>query len=291
MMWGRLSSLPLSKMHHLGRQESLPHDLAGRHEMSNDTQVIIIAAGRGRRLMPTTADSPKCYAEVEGRRLLDWALDAFKQNGIERFCFIGGYQIDKVRADYPGFAFRENADWPNNNILLSLMHAEDLMDRPFICCYSDILFTPRIIADLLASDAAISLGVDTGWLERYEHRSEHPSDDAEKVTAESGEVTRIHREISEAEAHGEYIGVAKFSAEGAAALRRHFHRRREEFAGKPYREAAVFEKAYLIHLLQDMLEAGEKMIHVDTPGGYIEVDTQQDFEYARRYWTAKHLGR
>jgi hypothetical protein len=27
------------------------------------------------------------------------------------------------------------------------------------------------------------------------------------------------------------------------------------------------------------------MAHVDTPGGYIEVDTQQDFDYARRHWT------
>ena len=254
-------------------------------------QVIIIGAGRGQRLMPTTADCPKCYAEVAGKRLLDWALDAFRQNGVDRFCFIGGYQIEKVRADYPEFSFRENADWPNNNILVSLMHAEDLMDEPFVCCYSDILFTPKIIAGLLDSDGDIALGVDTAWLERYTHRSEHPSDDAEKVTAHNGLVTRVHREIPEPDAHGEYIGVAKFSAAGADALRRHYHQRREEFAGKPYREAKVFEKAYLIHLLQDMIESGQSMAHVDTPGGYIEVDTQQDFEYARNHWTTKHLER
>ncbi len=40
-------------------------------------KAIIIGAGRGRRLMPTTADTPKCYAEVHGRRLLDWTLAAF----------------------------------------------------------------------------------------------------------------------------------------------------------------------------------------------------------------------
>ena len=38
-------------------------------------------------------------------------------------------------------------------------------------------------------------------------------------------------------------------------------------------------------------EAGERLVHVDTPGGYIEVDTQQDFDYARRYWTTRHLDR
>jgi hypothetical protein len=101
----------------------------------------------------------------------------------------------------------------------------------------------------------------------------------------------VHREIPEPRAYGEYIGVAKFAVEGAQALRRHYHRRREEFAGKPFREAKVFEKAYLIHLLQDMIETGQPMKHVDTPGGYIEVDTQQDFDYAREHWTTKHIHR
>ena len=56
------------------------------------------------------------------------------------------------------------------------------------------------------------------------------------------------------------------------------------YSGKPFREAASFEKAYLIHLLEEMIEAGAKMSHSDTPGEYMEVDTQEDFELARRYW-------
>ena len=74
-------------------------------------RAIIIGAGRGRRLMPTTADAPKCYAEVHGRRLLDWALEAFRGAGITDICFIGGYQIEKVRRDYPQFTFRHNRGW------------------------------------------------------------------------------------------------------------------------------------------------------------------------------------
>ena len=95
---------------------------------------------------------------------------------------------------------------------------------------------------------------------------------------------RLRIEIAPQEAHGEYIGVAKFSPAGAARLREHYHRCRERHVGKPFREAKAFEKAYLIHLLQEMLESGEQMAHVDTPGEYIEIDTQQDFEYARKHW-------
>jgi choline kinase len=247
-------------------------------------RAIIIAAGRGRRLMPTTADTPKCYAEVGGKRLLDWALAAFAANGITDICFIGGYQIDKVRRDYPRFTFRHNAGWEHNNILASLMHAEDLMHEPFVCCYSDILFTPGVAKHLLASPADIALSVDTRWLDRYQHRTQHPPDDAEKVTAKNGHVTRIHRAIKPHEAHGEYTGIAKFTKIGAAALKEHFHAARKNFSGKPWREAAVFEKAYLVLLFQEMIEAGVKFAHADTPGDYMEVDTQEDFELARHNW-------
>ncbi len=234
--------------------------------------------------MPTTADSPKCFAEVQGKRILDWVLQALAANGISDICFIGGYQIEKVRADYPQFTFRHNTDWENNNILASLMYAEDLMNVPFLCTYSDCLFTADAIRRVLADPADIALSVDTDWLKRYEHRSNHPPDDAEKVTAANGVVTQVQRDIMLSAAHGEFTGIAKFSIQGAAALQQHYHRCRNLYAGKPFRESAVFEKAYLIHLLQDMIEAGVKMSHADTPGNYIEIDTQQDFELAQNSW-------
>ena len=240
--------------------------------------------------MPTTKDAPKCFAEVEGQRILDWTVDAFQEAGIEQINFIGGYQIDKVKENYPQFTFRHNDNWQNNNILASLLYAEDLMDGEFICCYSDILFTSNVVKQLAGSEADIALGVDTEWLVRYQERTEHPSDDAEKMTVANGKITRVHREISEADAYGEFIGVAKFSAEGATQMREAYHRCREQYAGKPFREAAVFEKAYFIHLLQEMIEDKVTMTHADTPGGYIEIDTQQDFEYARTHWISRHHG-
>ena len=254
-------------------------------------RVIVIGAGRGRRLMPTTADAPKCFAEVAGKRLIDWALEAFSANGLKDVCFIGGYQIDKVKTDYPQFTFRHNNQWEHNNILASLFYAADLMDEPFICCYSDNLFTADVIGRLARAEDDMALGVDTAWLARYEERTDHPPDDAEKVTAANGHVTRVHRQIPETQAYGEYIGVAKFSAAGAARLLDHYRRAQAAFAGRPWREAAIFEKAYKILLFQEMIEAGERFAHVDTPGGYIEVDTQQDFEYARQHWLTRHRNR
>ena len=146
-----------------------------------------------------------------------------------------------------------------------------------------------MVGGLAAASGDLVLGVDTAWLTRYESRTEHPPDDAEKVTVAAGTVTRVHRQIDEADAYGEYIGVAKFSAAGAARLRQHYLRCRQQFAGQPWREARSFEKAYKILLFQEIIEQGERFTHVDTPGGYIEVDTQQDFDYARQHWLTRHL--
>jgi choline kinase len=252
-------------------------------------RAIIIGAGRGSRLMPTTADSPKCFAEVGGRRILDWAVEAFRANGIDDIAFIGGYRIEQVRAAYPDFTFRHNVAWESNNILASLFHAEDLMDEPFVCSYSDILFGPSVIAGLLDNAGDRTLSVDTAWLERYGERTEHPSDDAEKVTVGGGLVTRIDRRIPEHEAHGEFTGIARFTAHGAKALRQHFHRCRNEFGDKAFRDGRTLQKAYLIQLLQEMIERGERFEYVETHGDYIEIDTQQDFDFARANWSARNL--
>ena len=237
-------------------------------------KAIIIGAGRGRRLMPTTADTPKCFAAVRDRPILDWILDALAANGVTRVCFIGGYQIDKVRAAYPHFRFHHNPGWEHNNILASLMCAEFEMDEPFLSCYSDTLFTAAAVSRLLESPADLSLLVDTDWLSRYVHRTAHPPDDAEKVTTRNGLVTRVHRDIDSAQAHGEFTGMARFSAAGAALLREHF--RRSQAGRNP--------EAYLIHLFQEMIDQGVAFAHADTPGGYMEIDTQQDFDLAQQYW-------
>ena len=250
----------------------------------NAPKAIIIGAGRGRRLMPLTEDTPKCYAEIGGRRIIDWAALALREAGLRDIVFIGGYQIDHIRADYPDFSFRQNDDWPNNNILASLFYAEDAMENGFICSYADILYRPSIVERLLASPHDITLAVDTDWRQRYTGRSQHPEDDAEKLLVDGDRVVMIRRAIPSDRAHGEYIGLARFTAAGARLLRDHYHRARLSANGGAFREAPAFAKAYLIHLFQDMLEAGVPIHKVDTAGDYFEIDTTEDYLLAQEHW-------
>lgn len=247
-------------------------------------KAIIIGAGRGSRLKAMTDSQPKCFAQVGGKRILDWALAAFNGAGLANQIFIGGYQLDMIRSQYPHLTFCNNANWANNNILLSLFHAEQHMDSGFVCSYSDILFRDSVVKDALDHPGDIVLCVDTHWRARYSDRSQHPEHDAEKVTVEGDRVKSVRRDIPSEQAGGEYIGVAKFTARGAKILHEHYHRVREEFAGKPWRGATVFEKAYVILLFQEMIERGVPIHFVATHGDYMEIDTEEDFALANRDW-------
>lgn len=250
----------------------------------NVVKAIIIGAGRGERLMPHTADAPKCFAEVKGKRILDWGLEALAGGGLTDIVFIGGYRIDLVQKNYPDFTFCHNADWPDNNILESLMHAEDHMSDGFVCAYSDILYTEEVIRNLMTSDRDITLVCDTDWRERYKQRTEHPEDDGEKMVVDNGSVITVNRTMPSEQATGEYIGVTRFSASGAAALIKAYHTARETHGNGPFQAAKTFRKAYLIDLYQQMLEDGQTMGASLTPGNYMEIDTNQDFQIARKEW-------
>lgn len=247
-------------------------------------RAIILGAGRGSRLKSLTDDEPKPYARIGGRRILDWLLAALREAGVHDLVFVGGYRLDRVRGDYPDLTFRHNPHWADTNILASLMCAEDCMEDGFVVTYADILYRPAVVRRALDHPGAAVLCVDTAWRARYADRSQHPEDDAEKVIADGDRVVRIGRQLPAGQAHGEYIGVARFAPAAARRLRGCYHRLRARLDGQVWKGGAPFRKAYLIHLYEAMVDAGEPFHMVTTDGQYMEVDTEEDFALANQRW-------
>lgn len=245
---------------------------------------IILGAGRGSRLKALTDEQPKCYAQIAGRRILDWVLEALDRAGLGRPVFIGGYRIEQVRADYPQLEFCHNPRWQSTNILESLLCAEEYLGEGFVCSYADILYRPAVVRRALEHPGERVLCVDTRWRDRYADRSQHPENDAEKVRARGDQVLQIDRGLAAEEAAGEYIGVAKFSAGAAAQLREHYHRVKRDWAGRAWKDGKSFEQAYLIHLFAEMLEHGLPFHLVTTEGEYMEIDTEEDYALANAQW-------
>jgi choline kinase len=221
--------------------------------------------------------------------MLDWILNALAEGGIARrdVVFICGYREEVVRERYPDLSFVRNADWANNNILLSLLTAREHFGEGFLATYADIVYEGDIVRRLVESPHAITLGCDVAWRRRYLGRSQHPETDAEKLRAEGTRVIELSRRIPSETATGEFIGVMKVAGSGVPALTSAFDRARATHGAGMFREGRTFEKAYLIDLLQEMIEAGTEMHRVDTPGGYMELDTLEDLAASERWWKTR----
>ncbi len=184
---------------------------------------MIIAAGRGSRLRNETDEIPKTLVEVMGRPMLEWILEAFESAGLKRkdVVFICGYRADVIKARYPDFTYVTNHDWENNNILLSLLMAREYLARRLRLDLRRHRLRRRGSCKSSSSRAAdITLGCDTAWRRRYVGRTQHPETDAEKLRADGARVVELSRTIPSEQADGEFIGVMKLSAQGAATSSR-----------------------------------------------------------------------
>ena len=221
--------------------------------------------------------------------MLEWILEALGQAGFQRrdVVFVCGYAEDEIRRRYPEFTYVSNAEWASNNILVSLLKARAFMKDGFVSTYADIVYEGAIVDKLVRAPDDIALGCDTAWRRRYVARTKHPETDAEKLRADGRRVLELGRRIESEAAQGEFIGVMKLSAAGASELVASFDAAERRYAGRTFREGRSFEKAYLIDLLQHMLEAGSVMHREDTAGGYMEIDTLEDLSMARTWWNER----
>lgn len=245
---------------------------------------IILAAGPSSRLQPLTNKAPKTLLEIEGKSILQRILDVQRSCGINDIGVVRGYLKEYI--DYPDITYFDNNEYMDNNILVSLFYAEDFMEDPegFIFSYCDILYTKDVVKKLLDSPHDICLIIDTDWAKRYKGRTDHPTDEAELACVENGIVTRLSKFFNPDAAYGEFIGLAKFSQRGAEILRRNYHRARKnkwtKFNGR-FHDATKMKYAYLTDMIQELIARGYPVHSVDIQNNWVEIDTMQDYDYAK----------
>jgi len=115
-------------------------------------QAVILAAGLGKRLGAATRHSTKCMVKLNGRRLVEYALDALIRVGVDRVVVVVGHGADEVRA----FLGHEQAGIPihyvtnpvyaeTNNIYSLLLAREYLEQDDTLLLESDVIFEPEIL--------------------------------------------------------------------------------------------------------------------------------------------------
>jgi choline kinase len=161
-----------------------------------------------------TDSAAKCYATIGGVRSSTGRSPPFDAAGVREKVFIGGYQISIRSSATTRISPSSTTPTANNNILLSLFHAEQHMAGGFVCAYSDILFRDSVVRDAMNHPATSSSASTRAGATATSTAASIRSTTRRKVTVSGDRVTGIHRDIESPDADGEYIGVAKFSPRG-----------------------------------------------------------------------------
>lgn len=164
---------------------------------------VLLNAGQGSRLLPLTADRPKCLIEVGGKAILDHQLDALAAAGVRRRVVIGGYLIERLaehlKARGDDVELRFNPFWSVSSSISSVWAARDLLEGNFAILNGDTVYSADILRDGFARvQPGINLLVDT---------IDAPEPDDMLVAVEYGRVTAVSKALDPAGVSHRSLGV------------------------------------------------------------------------------------
>ena len=248
-------------------------------------RAVILAAGFEPQLMPLIQDRPKTMLDVKGQTILERQVAALGAFGVRDVTVVRGYKKEQVVV--PGVRYVDNDRYRETGELHSLFSAAHALAGPCVVLYGDILFEPTILERLLRSTADVAVVVDRAFRDAQQAGivpaggpfdlvvTETPANGRRFVAPEGGSrVLRIGPDVPAAEAHGEFIGMALFSARGAERLR-------AVHAELEAERAEGLERASITQILQTLVDRGETVTAVDVHKGWMEVDSFEDY---RRAW-------
>ncbi|MBV9549264.1 MAG: phosphoenolpyruvate mutase [Alphaproteobacteria bacterium] len=234
---------------------------------------IILAASQG-ALGALTVAKPKCMVDVRGQPLLQRLVSTLAASGVRNITVVRGYGKETVKL--VGVQTVDNDRHAETGELYSLNCAAAAIEGPTVIAYGDILFRKYILDNLLECGADIALAVDVSPLKGEARRdlviADRPYtgdilDDSPVLLKQAG------TDINPGEAHGEWMGLAAFSARGAGWLRDEIARARAE---------GVLESCDLPRLFTRLAARHPVQILYFT-GHWMDVDTLVDLAAARTF--------
>lgn len=233
------------------------------------TQAILLAAGRGSRMLDLTHEKPKCMIELAGKTLLDWQIEALQRAEIQEIFLVTGYLSNLLtKTKYRCF---HNRGWRKSNMVESLHCARSVLSqKETIVSYGDIVYNSRIITQLLQSSSDIAIPYDLLWRNLWQERFSDPLSEAETFRIKNGKIREIGKKPSNMEEiEGQYMGLFKLTTKGWKTFSEQL-----AFLGAQKRK-----KMDMTTLLQSLIDAEVPLEGVPISGKWCEVDHPADLEF------------
>lgn len=126
--------------------------------MQESIQAVILAAGKGTRMLPLTETRPKPMQEVLGKNLIEWKLEALPQP-VEEVVMVIGYQGEQIQNyfgdTWMGRTIRYATQKELNGTAGALWAAREFLHDRFLVMMGDDLYAAEDIARMTEHDWAI----------------------------------------------------------------------------------------------------------------------------------------
>ena len=245
--------------------------------MKNNFIGIILAAGRGSRMLKKTRSKPKCMTEiVKNKTLLDFQIENLNKIGIKKIYVITGYRQDQIKGK--GIIKIVNKQWRNTNMIYTLLKANHLLKKyKCIISYSDIIYGKDIIKKLtLSNKNNLYISYDPNWKSLWSKRFKNPLSDAEsfKIDKKYNIKNIGDKETSIKNIQGQFMGLLKTNPKIWKKIITYLN----------YLNKDKIKKLQTTHLLNDLIT--KKILNikgVKNNSNWCEVDTQSDLKVAKKY--------
>lgn len=242
-------------------------------------KAVILAAGEGRRLKKYTENLPKGMLVYQGKTLIRHQLDAYRAAGIRDVTIVRGFCGDAI--PYEDAAYVTNPQWSQTNMVESLICARSLFGDDLLVSYSDVFVTGGLLRAMIASPHDVSVAVDTDWKDYWQRRYGRVDFDTESLKTDTeGRIVSLG--VSDPpleEISARYIGVLKFTAAALRLVGRIYDEARVTHWETPWQQSGKpFRQAYMTDLLQELVDRGQPVHAVAVRGGWLEFDTNEDYE-------------
>ena len=118
-------------------------------------QVVILAAGRSRRMEHLSDNLPKCLLPYKGERILERLVRQIKSNGVGKIVITTGYRADVMKELFgndPCIELVENKLYEEDVNIYSMNLALTKVDGPFVIFEADTIMEDDLVRYVLGSD-------------------------------------------------------------------------------------------------------------------------------------------
>lgn len=244
-------------------------------------KALILAAGQGTRLKKYTQNLPKGMLVFHDQTIIEHQIKLYRECGIDDIIIVRGFAADKI--NYDGIRYYCNDEYATTNMVVSLLTAKLEFDDEMIVSYSDILFEKALLEAMIAAESDYCAAVDDQWKMYWKKRYGKIDFDTESLVIDSdNNITSLGFEnppLNQISAR--YIGLLKFSKAALDKILAIWNRDYTAYQFRPWQQSGKFIKqAYMTDLLNALIQDGKKIKAVHFNNGWIEFDTNEDYERA-----------